>query len=475
MEVVGLSIGAVALVPLFTTCVECFEYIDLARSCGRDLELLTTKFAIEKARLLIWAESMGITSSNTAQGTKTESPHVRPIIEQILNCIRMLFEDTTTLNSRYGLKLTRHDKSSLVTDGSTAPTNALGLPLRLKASYVRFKSRIEQNHKQTSIANKSRWAIHDRQKFASLIDDIHQFIDGLEAVTGSLDVAAKRAALVREELSNVEDPEDLRLIAEASAGVTQQWSDAASLALEASSCGESGYDRIRDWMSAVSNCRRSTVAEAEGSEASHILFEADSSDGCPPFSLGNPDIHLIPCESLNSSSTTHFSAHRRDRNQKKRGRPSKAEAGNTDDTDAAQDEPYSPARKYKTRKLSLHEDAIEQQPENECLRTSVDRQSGETYGSDVDDHVSKNHEAWRSGSGDPDACLELTPPSSHRHIWARHIWADQTVLCRSTTPSSHADPSMHGDNDHEVDQYLEHYLDNFLPIRKLCPAVILVE
>ncbi|KAL8911671.1 MAG: hypothetical protein Q9171_003198 [Xanthocarpia ochracea] len=268
MEPISLSVGAVALLPLLTTCVECFDYIDAAKSCGRDLELLTTKFAIEKARLSIWGESVGISSTNTAAYTKVDSVLVRPIIEQILNCVRMLFEDKNALTARYGLKPTSNDASSQYLS-ITEPSDLAGfpaLPMRLKASYIRFKSRIEQNHNQTSTVKKTKWAIRDKQKFLTLVENVHQFVNGLEAITDSVETATKRAALIREQLSTVEDAEDLRLIAGASAGDNYQWSNAASIALGASVTGTSGDQRIRDWMSEVSDVRMSTMVDYAGSE-----------------------------------------------------------------------------------------------------------------------------------------------------------------------------------------------------------------
>ncbi|KAL8878734.1 MAG: hypothetical protein Q9215_001851 [Flavoplaca cf. flavocitrina] len=252
MEPVSLTIGAVGLVTLLTTCVECFEYIDAAKSCGRDLELLTTKFAIEKARLRIWGESVGILST-TAGNTRVESPHVRPIVEQTLNCIRMLFEDTNVLTAKYGLKPTRNGVSSpsLGLTGPSGTTQSVALPLRLKASYIRFKSRIDQTKKQTSTTKKTKWAIRDKQKFMTFVGDIHQLINGLEAITDSVEMAAKRAVLIREELSTVEDLEDLKLIVEACEDGNQTWSDGASEALGASVRGECNYERIREWMSAL--------------------------------------------------------------------------------------------------------------------------------------------------------------------------------------------------------------------------------
>ncbi|CAO1606013.1 hypothetical protein XANCAGTX0491_009512 [Xanthoria calcicola] len=287
MEPVSLSIGAVGLMALLKTCVEYFEYIDAAKTYGRNLELLTTKFAVEQARLLIWGESVGISSANPTGSNRVETPHVRPIVEQILNCMRMLFEDTDKLTVRYGLKCMDNEapSSALLLAGS------LGLPRCLKASYVRFKSRIELNHKQTSTAKKAKWAIRDKEKFTSLVQEIHQLIDGLESVTNSAEIATKRAALIREELSTVEDHEGLRLIAEATADGNQQWSDAASLALGASVCGASSYDRVRDWMRAISDGRKSTIVDCAESAPSWDLPEASTAKslvGLEPCPSGTP-------------------------------------------------------------------------------------------------------------------------------------------------------------------------------------------
>ena len=107
----------------------------------------------------------------------------------------------------------------------------------------------------------------------TFVGDIHLFINGLEAITDSVEMATKRAAFIREELSTVEDPEDLKLITEACADGNQQWSDAASIALGASVCGASNYERIREWMSANSDVQMSTVVNFAESEPSWDLSE----------------------------------------------------------------------------------------------------------------------------------------------------------------------------------------------------------
>ncbi|KAL8753801.1 MAG: hypothetical protein Q9184_005312 [Pyrenodesmia sp. 2 TL-2023] len=73
-----------------------------------------------------------------------------------------------------------------------------------------------------------------------------QLINGLEAITDSLELAAIRKARIREELDSVEDLEDLGTIAEAAAQSNKEWSDSASAVLENSTVVESHHDRIRE-------------------------------------------------------------------------------------------------------------------------------------------------------------------------------------------------------------------------------------
>ena len=93
-------------------------------------------------------------------------------------------------------------------------------------------------------------------------------------------MATRRAAFIREELSTVEDPEDLKLITEACADGNQQWSDAASIALGASVCGASNYERIREWMSANSDAQMSTIVDYAESDPSWDLSETTGFPYC---------------------------------------------------------------------------------------------------------------------------------------------------------------------------------------------------
>lgn len=60
--VAGLTLSAVSIAALFTTCVDCFNIVVSARDFGREYELLCTELALQKLRLFLWGESVGLAS-----------------------------------------------------------------------------------------------------------------------------------------------------------------------------------------------------------------------------------------------------------------------------------------------------------------------------------------------------------------------------------------------------------------------------
>jgi hypothetical protein len=58
MAEAGLVIGAVSFAGLFTNCVDCFEYVQLGRSFGRDYQRALLRLDIVKLRLSRWTDAV---------------------------------------------------------------------------------------------------------------------------------------------------------------------------------------------------------------------------------------------------------------------------------------------------------------------------------------------------------------------------------------------------------------------------------
>ena len=65
-ELIGTVASSVTLVALFKAGLEAFDLIQTARHQDLDLKKLTLKLNIEKCRLYLWGETMGLTAAGVA-------------------------------------------------------------------------------------------------------------------------------------------------------------------------------------------------------------------------------------------------------------------------------------------------------------------------------------------------------------------------------------------------------------------------
>jgi Prion-inhibition and propagation len=104
VDPISLTIGAVALASLFSLCVQCFDLVDVASNLGLDYEILLVKLSIEKRRLMIWGEAVGILRPDEDRDLLLDDPETRALVERILMNIQKLFHDADALRSKYGLE-----------------------------------------------------------------------------------------------------------------------------------------------------------------------------------------------------------------------------------------------------------------------------------------------------------------------------------------------------------------------------------
>jgi len=95
---------------------------------------------------------------------------------------------------------------------------------------------------------KVRWAVHDHSKFQTMISDLKELIDGLMDITPSIQPPARE--MVQADINSLSNLESVRLVQEACADSHGDWSDAASLRMEASEAG------ILEWRDTVSSAQR---------------------------------------------------------------------------------------------------------------------------------------------------------------------------------------------------------------------------
>src|SRR4051794_64066 len=104
VEPVSLTIGLVALASLFSTCVECFEYFRAGQDLEESLEILLVKLDLEKTRLLIWGNAVGILKEDEARAIELSNATKIESIRRCLECIKLLLSNAGKLQDSYGLR-----------------------------------------------------------------------------------------------------------------------------------------------------------------------------------------------------------------------------------------------------------------------------------------------------------------------------------------------------------------------------------
>ena len=209
-EAVGLAIGAVSLAGLFTTCVECLDYISLGRDYSRDYEISITKLVLLKARLRAWGRPLQVTQVGQENPALRDCwVKERDTVGRCLIGIKTMFEDARQIESRYGLKASPIDSGAL----SILQEHTSGAFRQIESA---FKSEMEKRQDQASLFEKTRWAVRDKKKFDSLIADLAFFVGGLEELSNRLQVLGLQQRLLQREVQEITDTDSINMMEKAS-------------------------------------------------------------------------------------------------------------------------------------------------------------------------------------------------------------------------------------------------------------------
>ncbi|KAF5625543.1 uncharacterized protein FTJAE_9961 [Fusarium tjaetaba] len=214
-EVAGLALGVLGLAGLigaFKDTIDVFNTVVDMRHMGRQYQVLDIKLDIEKALLLQWADRVKLLQPN--HDVRLDEPSTQTLVLRILSSVRMILADTNQLQQRYGLRLENETETptlppisasiSLEHDFSDMPSELFtgSLPLQHATSGQRrdpsqsgwrfsqqrmksFMRRLEALQGQTattSVAQKTRWVIRDKEKFEVLVQDLSELTAKLDQV-----------------------------------------------------------------------------------------------------------------------------------------------------------------------------------------------------------------------------------------------------------------------------------------------------
>ena len=205
-EVFGIVAGGVGIAAAFTTCVDCFDYIQVGRHFKRDYQTEMLKLECARYRLTTWGQAVNIYSTHQVSFTDASGDRLR-LAKDLLFQILKLFEDARKVSERYAPSISTVYLSGPPRADIDLVTDALGEKLKKLAI---------RRREGTSLLKKATWALHHRTEFKDLIDGITDLIDKLE---GLHQTRNERLELVDRDMEELRDEQGLERVADAACGV----------------------------------------------------------------------------------------------------------------------------------------------------------------------------------------------------------------------------------------------------------------
>lgn len=175
-EAAGLVVSVVALAGLFNNTVECFEFVQLGRTFGKDFQTSQLKLDNARLRLSRWGKSLHLdddvrntTSLQGHFGSESTIEHA----EGLLGKITELFADAEGVSNKYKNQTAPQDGSPVV----YSPQKDLDPPIAKLHEKMRQLAIERQN--RSGIRQKAKWALYQEKHFRRLIEDITELVDSL--------------------------------------------------------------------------------------------------------------------------------------------------------------------------------------------------------------------------------------------------------------------------------------------------------
>lgn len=231
-EAVGLATGLLSLATLFSTCIDCFDFYKTCEDCGRDLRTSLVQLDLEKTRLLVWAENVGLVQIPVAK-RHAELEKLEPSIRNALQEIKTLLAEANKVQERFGLE---QRPEVTVSEGQSTDLVSRKPMATFRTNYKRFCAKYENMLIRPRLSLRLRWAVRDHVKFKGLINTLKDIVDRLFSLL-RIDRTTQEEAMEVDILEMI-DLSELHLVEEASeASCYPVLARAASIAIEKSESG----------------------------------------------------------------------------------------------------------------------------------------------------------------------------------------------------------------------------------------------
>lgn len=176
METLRLGISIVGLAGAFTTCVDCFEYIQLGRQFRQDYGKCLLKLDTAKLRMSRWGVAMGLGLEPHLTPQISVSDEEMRLAQSLLEQILESFEDAERISERFKkyTSMQNTNPNALLICNATSDLDS-----NYQRLYLTMRELAYKRQKGTSIRKKTVWALYEKKRFEGMIEDVTSFISRL--------------------------------------------------------------------------------------------------------------------------------------------------------------------------------------------------------------------------------------------------------------------------------------------------------
>jgi hypothetical protein len=175
-EAASLVVGVVALAGLFNNIVECFEFVQLGRTFGKDFQTSQLKLDSARLRLSRWGKSLDLdkdvrntTSLQGRFGSESTVTHAEALLGQIVE----LFAGAEGVSNSYKNRTAPQDDSLVVYNLQT------DLDPAIAKLHDKMRQLATERQNRSGVRQKAKWALYQEKQFRRLIEDITELVDSL--------------------------------------------------------------------------------------------------------------------------------------------------------------------------------------------------------------------------------------------------------------------------------------------------------
>ncbi|OBT62208.1 hypothetical protein VE03_08056 [Pseudogymnoascus sp. 23342-1-I1] len=243
MEIASTAIGVVGLASLYSACIGTLDAISSAARYGINREILQTKIEVERIRLMVWGESIGLSEIDFQRPDKNTNEDdlavldesfqrtaLRTAVAGLLTCFANTFEDVEELQKRYGIsprRETERQENASAIAGKPTREMLLGT---FQKTYSRFQERTIAVQKETTPFKRAMWAVTDEGKFQALLAELRAINDSLASLLPA--IRNKTRVNMRTQIMQSNDVHQLQSLVTAADDMTDLVAETASLRLE---------------------------------------------------------------------------------------------------------------------------------------------------------------------------------------------------------------------------------------------------